>query len=493
MVTLSEANNKGKLALKAGIWYVISSVMVKAIGVLTTPIFTRLLTTEQYGTVQTFISWQSLLIPFFTLNLPYSIGRAKLDFPDRLEEYSGAMQMLSMLVSAVLVGVVTVLLGTFSSLFELTKTETLLLMAYLFFTPTINLHQNKYKYTYRYKLNIAIAWYMAVGSTLVSLVMVWLAPAEQKGLMRILGMTLSHVALALFLWGRSLKKRTLKGNTAYWKYALKISVPLVFHTVCMHVLSQSDRIFITKIWGKTDTAFYSLAYTYGMALHALTTAAAEGWLPWFHDTYYAGGQAEIRQKVKPMVLLGCFVGLACVALAPEAVLLLGGKKYAHSTPCVPPVVMGVVCQYIYTHYVNIELHLKKTIYVSVGTMIAAGLNILLNAIFIPVYGFVAAAYTTLASYFVLMIIHFLITRLILKVRLYDDLFMFGVMIVTALISLGLTQLYAARTVRYVITAVGFALFLYCFRDYIGTWIRKIRKKMGGKEKTAAGFGNDKEK
>ena len=473
---MDKENKRGSLALKAGIWYVISSVMVKAISILTTPIFSRLLTTEQYGNVQTFISWQSLLIPFFTLNLAYSIGRAKLDYEGRLSEYTGSMQVLSALVSAVIAVAAVLFLTPVSSLLELTETETLLLLAYLFFTPAITLYQSKYKYTYRYKQNIAIAWYMAVGSTLVSVALVCIAPTEQKGMMRIIGIVGTHAALSAFLWIKSLKKGRLRIHPEYWKYALKISLPLVFHTVCMHVLSQSDRIFITKIWGKTDTAFYSLAYQYGVALHVLTTAVSEGWLPWFHDTYYAGKHEEIRKNARPLVLMGCFIGLACIALAPEAVLVLGGKKYAHSTACVPPVVMGVVCQYIYTHYVNIELHLKKTIYVSIGTVIAAVMNIVLNAVFIPVYGFVAAAYTTLASYFALMVIHFFVTRRVLKVKLYDDLFMFSILLVTGLAAFGLMQLYPYHLVRYGVTAAGFAVFLFCFRDYIRKWIRKLKHK-----------------
>jgi O-antigen/teichoic acid export membrane protein len=82
----------------------------------------------------------------------------------------------------------------------------------------------------------------------------------------------------------------------------------------MHILSQSDRIFITKIWGKSDTAFYSLAYTYGILLYVFTNAVSDGWLPWFHDTYYAGEYDKIRKNVKPLVVLGCYIGLACIAL-----------------------------------------------------------------------------------------------------------------------------------------------------------------------------------
>ena len=92
----------GNTALKAGVWYVISSIMVKAISIITTPIFTRMLSTSEYGTVSTFTSWSGLLLTFFTLNLTYSIGRAKLDYPDKLDDYVGSMQLLSLLVSSVI-------------------------------------------------------------------------------------------------------------------------------------------------------------------------------------------------------------------------------------------------------------------------------------------------------------------------------------------------------------------------------------------------------
>lgn len=71
------------IAFQAGLWYVVSSVMVKAVSLLTTPIFTRILSQTDYGITATFSSWYALLLTFCTLNLTYSIGRAKLDFPGK--------------------------------------------------------------------------------------------------------------------------------------------------------------------------------------------------------------------------------------------------------------------------------------------------------------------------------------------------------------------------------------------------------------------------
>ena len=469
-----KTNMKG-VALKAGFWYAFSNIMVKAITFITTPVFTKLLTTAQYGEVQTFMSWHSLLLPLYTLNLTYSVGRAKLDFPDQLEQYIGSMQLLSACVSAVTSVLALIFLKPVSGLLELSAFGTVLLIVYLFFGPTINMYQAGYRFRYQYRQNIAIAWIIALGTTLLSLLLILTVDADRAEL-RMLGIVIPTVALASVFWAKSLKNRCVRVNGTYWRYALKISVPMILHTVCMHILSQSDRVFITKIWGKDQTGLYSLAYTYGMLLHILTSAVSESWLPWFHDTYFAGNHAEIRKNVKPLILLGCYIGLACIAFAPEAVLVLGGEKYAEAVWCVPPIVLGVVCQFIYTHYVNIELHLKKTGYVSGGTIFAAGLNLLLNWIFIPVYGYVAAAYTTLAGYMALLIIHAFITHRVLKVKLYNDLFMFGAMAVTALLTVLLAFLYDRRLIRYAVIAAGFVSFLYVFRGFITGWRKKLRQK-----------------
>ena len=468
-------------ALKAGAWYVVSSVIVKAIATLSTPIFTRLMTTEEFGMASTFVSWYTLLLPFCTLNLTYSIGRAKLDYPKTLDKYVGSMQLLSMVVTGIWVGFTIVFIKPLSSFFELSVPLVVFLCIYLLFTPTIHFVQNGYRYRYRYKQNIAIAWYIALSTVILSLILILANPGD-KAVLRGAGIALPNCVLSIFLWIKALRNGNISVNKEYWKYGVTLSLPLVLHTVCLGVLSQSDRIFIAKICGQSDTGVYSLVYSYGIIITVITNAIADGWLPWFHDNYYAGNFESIRINARRIVILGCYIGLACVALAPEAIRILGGAKYLRGLPCATPVIIGIVCQYIYTHYVNIEMHLKKTKYVSFGTVFAAIMNIALNAIFIPRYGYVAAAYTTLASYIALMFIHFLITRMVLKVRLYDDRFMFGCLIVTALISFVLMNTYSMTVVRYLIIISGFLTFVYYFRSYIVMGAGKIRSRFKQKRK-----------
>ena len=54
-------NNNAK-ALKSGFWYLIANFATKAMALITTPIFTRLLTKEEFGEYNNFISWMSIAV-----------------------------------------------------------------------------------------------------------------------------------------------------------------------------------------------------------------------------------------------------------------------------------------------------------------------------------------------------------------------------------------------------------------------------------------------
>jgi O-antigen/teichoic acid export membrane protein len=449
-------------ALKAGFWYVISTILVKAVSILTTPLFSRIMTIQEYGLGATFISWYSLLLPFCSLNLAYSIGRAKLDYPTKLDTYIGSMEILSFLFSSLFVGTSFFFIKPLSNMMGLPNTALLLLGLYLLFSPAILFVQNGYRYQYKYKENICIAWYIFIFSVLLSLVMMLFLDGN-KAIYRMTGLTVPSVILSCLILYKTGKSGQLKDVRTYWKYGLRLSVPLLLHTVSLNILSQSDQIFIMKLSGASDAGIYNLAYRYGLMLSIVTIAVGDGWLPWFHDSYYGKHYDAIRNNVKWVVVLGCFVGLLSVTLAPEAIWVLGGAKYLNGIYCVPPIVLGILCQYIYTHYVNIELHLKKVKYVSMGTILAASVNLILNAVFIPIYGFIAAAYTTLFSYLLLLIIHFAVTRFLLKVKLYHDSFMFGAFAVSVIISLVIIRLYPYPTYRYIIFSIEVIVFLVLLR------------------------------
>lgn len=71
------------LPVRASFWFVVCSVLQKGISFFTTPIFTRLLSTEQYGQVTLYSSRAAIVCIFTTLNLQYgSFNTAQVKFQD---------------------------------------------------------------------------------------------------------------------------------------------------------------------------------------------------------------------------------------------------------------------------------------------------------------------------------------------------------------------------------------------------------------------------
>lgn len=467
-------NSKNGKAFKAGIWYTISSVTVKTITIITTPIFTRMMSTKDYGIANTFSSWYTLLMIFCSLNLTYSIGRAKLDFPGKLKEYVGSLRLLAALTTIGLSVVGLIFIVPLSDFMEMNPQLVIILMIYVLFAPGMTFTSSMFRYEYRYKENILMTAYVTLSTILVTFIMLAFFK-QDRYYAKVLGSVIPTVLLSAYFWYRTIKENNVHINIEYWKYGLAISLPLILHSVSLNILSQSDRIMITKFCGADDTGIYSLAYSYAILINIVLNAVNEAWLPWFHDSFFAEEYDAIRQNVRPLIFLGSMLGIGCIAIAPEAMLILGPSEYKSGQWVVAPVTIGIICQFIYQQYVHIELHMKKTSYISAGTIIASVLNILLNFIFIPKYGFIAAAYTTMLCYFVLMFVHLFITKKILKVTLYNDLFMFVVIAVVAVIAIGFSLIYDTILLRYGLLVALCLVYLGMNKKYIIKYIKNKKK------------------
>ena len=102
--------------------------------------------------------------------------------------------------------------------------------------------------------------------------------------------------------------------------------------------------------------------------------------------------------------------IGVILVGPEIVKLLSTKAYWEGIKIIPPIVLANYLIFVYTMYVNVEHYYKKTVFISINTIIAAVSNILLNIVFIYKWGYVGAAYTTLFSYILSLILHYRYAR-----------------------------------------------------------------------------------
>lgn len=433
-------------ALKSGIWYTISNFLLKSVGFITTPIFTRLLTQEDFGAYNNFSSWLHILTIIVTLDLGATLISAKFDYKENYDQYILSMLGLSGFSAICWIIVVNLFPSYASNFLGMDIFYVNCLFCYLLFFPAINLFQIRERYQYGYKKTVLTSIIVTLGTALASVVLVLSMQNRLAG--RIIGSIIPTVVIGFLLYGFFINKGE-KIDFRMWKYALPICLPYIPHLLSLTLLNSMDRAMITKMCGTKYTALYSLAYNCGAIVTLLMTSLNSAFAPWLGEQLKGEKYEKIRSFSKKYIFGFAYLALGLMLLAPEILLIIGGKNYLSALYVIPPVAMGCICQFMYTLFVNIEQFNKKTTGMAFASMGAAMINYILNCLFIPRFGYMAAAYTTLVGYLFLLLAHMIIVKRIGFSKIYSYSFILFSILVIGCIATLINFIYDRNLVRYI--------------------------------------------
>ena len=147
----------------------------------------------------------------------------------------------------------------------------------------------------------------------------------------------------------------------------------------------------------------------------------------------------------------------------------------------PPLILSVFVMFIYQQFVNVLFYYKKTNIILFVSILAAIMNIILNSIVIPIYGFIAAGYTTLFSYIIVMLLYYVFMKKICSKNginmknIFDIKFQFFVLVIMIFLFAIIVLLYKAMYVRYAILIISlFVLFIK--KNYIIEVLRGLKNE-----------------
>lgn len=443
-------------------WYMVCSFLTAGLGFLTTPIFTRIISTEEYGEFVNFSSWETIIFAITSLQLFASIPRAKYDYDKDMNEYMSTIVSYTTIVNILLYIVVE----SFSDVFELMLAMDIkyirILFLYLTFFPAFNVLQSKLRIYNEYKLFVLLSILTSVFQVSTSIVAVFFM--KDKLLGRTLGYVVPMLIVSICIWLLIEVRGRFKVNKDMLKYALLISVPLIPHALAGNLLGSSDRIMIKNICGAESAAVYSVSYTVTSVISLVWLAFNGAWTPWLYDKLHEGKHKVIKEKTNLYIFVfTCFFAIIIMVL-PEVLSIMGGEKYKNSLNIMPVVAVGFLFQFMYSLFVNIEFYEKKTVYISVGTFLSAGMNVILNMIFIPKYGYVAAAYTTLVGFIALFVFHW---SIVWRTKEYRTLYDYKHIVVGCVIT---TALSVACSCLYRFSFIYRYLLLVILSIVVGRWI-----------------------
>lgn len=450
--------------VKASLWFTVCSIVQKGIQFVTVPLFTRILTTEQYGQFSLYQSWLNIITILGTLNLFYgAFNNAMLKYENDRDKYISSMQGLSTLTSLGLLVLFVIDRAWWSDVLGLPEIVIWFLLIEILFYSSLQYWTMRQRFEYKYKTLVAVTLFIALLNPVLGLLLVRIT--AEKGIARIISVSIINILVGIVFYVLNAKRGKVFYVKEYWKFALVFNIPLIPHYLSSIVLAQSDRIMIEKMFGESYVAIYSVAYAIASLMAIVVNSVNASFVPWTYQKCQEKDYLSISKGANGLVLLVAIIVLLPVMFAPEAIWIMGTEEYYSAVWVIPPVALSTLMTFIYSLFANIEFYYEKTKFVMIGSCIAALTNIVLNIVFMPIFGFVAAGYTTLFCYIILAIMHYIFMIHIYmneggNEAIYDIkkicLLSVLLIVVTAIFML----LYEQMLIRYIIIGILFALAIY---------------------------------
>ena len=395
--------------IKASVWFLFCSFLQRAISAITTPIFTRILTSAEYGQFNVFQSWRGILSVFITLNIfygVYSTGLVK--FVERRNEFISAMQGLALSLILFWCAVYCLFHRAFNAFFSLSTAQMLCMFVILWAESAFSFWAGEQRVRYQYRTLVFVMLLFSLLRPVIEIALI--LRAEDKVTARIIGIAISDTALFSWMFAAHMRQCARLFSAYFWRHTLKFAIPLIPHYLAQTALNSADRIMIERMVSAQAAGLYSLAYSISMITVMFNSALAQALSPWVYEKMKGRRETEIVRVLEPCLIFIACVNISMIIFAPELVTIFAPASYYEAVWAMPPVIMTVFFLYLYDVFSYYEFYFERTSFISLATIAAAALNLALNYVCIPLFGYVAAGYTTLVCFALYAVGHYIVMK-----------------------------------------------------------------------------------
>lgn len=394
----------GKL-LRAGAIYTLANVLLKGISFFTIPLFIRLLSPEEFGRFNVFISFEAVIFMFSGLTLHASIKNACYDKKEELDKYVKNCIYVDFFNSIFLTLLANIICYFWSKEIDLNYAEVNLLMLSGLCSAITSIYGSKLVMEYRAGDFAIMSFISVIAGIILSLIFIFTIFNFDHYLGRIIGLVAGQIVAAVYVLIKIFKNGISPIVIDYWRYGLKISLPIIPHGLSQIILSSANRIMIKYLYNAAQAGIFSFTYTVSMVPQILFQSVASVWEPWFFERMSQNDLKQIRDKstLFCLVISMAFIMMSCIT--PEIVRLLATKEYLDAIDISIIVLIGCYFATLYNIPCEVEYYHKKTKHIATSTFLCAVINVGLNFLLMQYFSYKIAAYVTLLAYFLYFLFH----------------------------------------------------------------------------------------
>lgn len=393
----------------------IGSVGSKLITFLLVPLYTAVLSTQDYGISDLIITTVNLLSPVLTL----TISEAVLRFA--LEKTTDKRQVFS--TGLVVWGVGVILLICISPIIKLIPSLEPYVMHFILYYISCTLYGLLVNFTMGigkvslYTITSILQTLILVTSNIVSLLVLKLGIEGY-----LFSFSISYFSAIIMLifggkiyqyWLSPIKLR--KNNIVNM---LKYSIPIIPNTISWWVSNSSDKYILSAICGVTITGIYSVAYKIPTILSVVFGIFMSAWRLSAVDEF----GSEESKKFYASVYRRLEGGLVCAAagiilMSRVLARILFANDFFEAWIFVPVLVIAFMLHGLGEFWGSIYTSAQKTSALFYSSFTGAVVNIFLNILLIPQYSGMGAAIATLLSYLIILLFRMLHSKSIIKFKI----------------------------------------------------------------------------
>lgn len=405
---------------RGALWYISASALARGVGVLGTPVFTRLLSPPEYGLFPLYNTWMSLFAVISTLGITGGISLAGLGrFSHRKNEYISASVGLFFVVSLFVAMIYFSFSERVNKLTGLTTPLTGIMLLQIFGVGLTNLYSEREKYSYRYARASALTVFSSLLSPILSVALI--TSSDLRGEGRIIGTLIASLISAIPILSAILHASVRLYDKEIWKYILGKAIPLLPHYLSCAVILRIGEAMLGRIYGTEALGKYSVALSLGLSLSVVTGGLISAVGPWILRKLKQEQIGIIKETLTVITRTLALFSLLVLSFVPDFIKLLTPREYHDCLIAVYPLSLSMIPSFLSSVLTQGEMYYSKNAIMNLPTITAAALGTLLSVFLLPRLDYRFAALFVLLSYVTMLVINvFIFKRIAGELPIYPE-------------------------------------------------------------------------
>lgn len=410
---MAQADAFTGLFQRSGI-YLLGNLASRIVGFLAIPIYARFLSPTQYGIIELIeLSTQVVAIAFGMQTVGTVMTRLFHDQDKDAEKNAVISTSLigTALVSAVVAVVAILAAAPLSQAILHSADNTRLLQAAfgaMFFSNLVEVILTYERIRERAKF---FFWYSLVGLLLTLGLNIWFIGYLGAG---VWGFVFSKLVVmgggSMFLLWRAFSAVGWSWRGGLMRQLVRLGLPLSVASLSFFAIHFSDRFFLTAAVSLADLGRYALAYRFAFLVSILVSDSfGKSWnVNFYRHVGLPGWREQFGHVARYLIFAECAAGLALCLAAPELFRVMVPPSFYPPALLLPVLVLAYVLRDVGDFFRNLLLINRRTAQIGRLVFGGAALNTALNFVLIPVLGLYGAAFATLATWAVYMVVFWVV-------------------------------------------------------------------------------------